>query len=314
MAGLWRGTDVGVDAFASQAGFEIVLTDESGRVPLLLEGAYGQGRIVLSAMVLDREGASADQQQFATAFWDNLREHVDGVCARVAPAVRISSAAAGAFTPGSSMMAVLPDTQIYSLQLPGLFDAQTGFIRNNQKRLDIQFVVNLGDITDQNTIVEWQRAAEAMSLLNGVVPYAIMGGNHDYGPSGNASTRDTYLNDYFSYDELSSFATFGGAFEEGKLDNTYHLFSIGGHNFVLLALEWGPRDEVVAWADRVMRDHPDREGILVTHAYLNNNDLRYDHTDTAHPQDYNPHLYGTPGGVNDGEELWQKLVRTTASR
>ncbi|MGE9270554.1 MAG: hypothetical protein ACQKBU_07100, partial [Verrucomicrobiales bacterium] len=32
-------------------------------------------------------------------------------------------------------------------------------------------------------------------------------------------------------------------------------------------------------------------------------------TDTVNPQLYNPHNYTTPGGVNDGEELWQELVR-----
>jgi hypothetical protein len=58
-----------------------------------------------------------------------------------------------------------------------------------------------------------------------------------------------------------------------------------------------------------MDQHRDRYGILITHAYMNNDDRRYDYTDTAHPQDFDPHFYGTPGGVNDGEELWQKLVR-----
>jgi hypothetical protein len=66
---------------------------------------------------------------------------------------------------------------------------------------------------------------------------------------------------------------------------------------------------VVAWADGVMANHPDRHGILITHAYMNNNDFRYDIADTARSQDYNPHQYNTEGGVNDGEELWQKLVR-----
>jgi hypothetical protein len=47
--------------------------------------------------------------------------------------------------------------------------------------------------------------------------------------------------------------TFGGAYESGELDNTYHLFSIKGRDFVLLALEWGPHDEVIAWSDEVMR-------------------------------------------------------------
>lgn len=212
-------------------------------------------------------------------------------------------------TQGSSVLSVLPDTQIYAEQYPELFDAQTSFLRANAESLDIRYVVHLGDITNRNTPLEWERAAAAMSRLEGVVPYAIVPGNHDYGPAGNASTRDTLLNDYFSYQRFAEMPSFGGAYEEGHLENTFHLFSIQGRDFVLVALEWGPRDVVIEWANGIMDAYPEREGMLVTHAYLNNDDRRYDYTDTAHPQDYNPHEYGTAGGVNDGEELWQKLVR-----
>src|SRR6185295_1417655 len=136
--------------------------------------------------------------------------------------------------------------------------------------------------------VEWERASEAMWLLEGLVPYALVTGNHDLGPSGSAADRYTLLNEYFSYDRTAAWPTFGGAFEEGRLENTYHLFSAGGRDYIVMALEWGPREEVVTWADAVMAQHPDRYGILLTHAYLNNNDFRYDITDTEHPQDYNP--------------------------
>jgi hypothetical protein len=103
--------------------------------------------------------------------------------------------------------------------------------------------------------------------------------------------------------------TFGEAFQPDQLDNSYHLLSIQGRNFVVMALEWAPRDEVVAWADEVMTRYPDHQGILITHAYLNNNDCRYDITDKDHSQRYSPHTYRTPGSINDGEQLWQKLVR-----
>jgi hypothetical protein len=156
---------------------------------------------------------------------------------------------------------------------------------------------------------DWEYARDAMSIIDGVVPYALVPGNHDYGPSGDASSRETHLNEYFKYDELSSRPDFGGAMEPGKLENTYHLFDAGGRKWIAICLEWGPRDSVVEWAGKVMDQHPDRTGILVTHAYMNNNDRRYDHTDPGHPQDYNPHEYRTPGPMNDGEELWQKLVR-----
>jgi hypothetical protein len=207
------------------------------------------------------------------------------------------------------MLAVLPDTQVYSLRLPGLYNVQTSWLRTNARNLDVRYAIQLGDITNNNTEQEWERAAAAMSLLGGVVPLALVTGNHDYGPSGDATTRRSYLNDYFSFESASAMPSFGGAYEDGKLDNTFHLFSIGGRDFVLLALEWGPRDEVIAWANEVMTGLGEREGILATHAYLNHTSLRYDRADPINPQRFNPHHYKTPGGGNVGEELWQKLVR-----
>ena len=218
---------------------------------------------------------------------------------------------AGASATTAFTLAVLPDTQIYSINYPGIFLAQTSWIVANAQRLNIPYVLHLGDIVDRNSELEWQRASQAMWLLDGVVPYALATGNHDFGPGGSSINRETLLNTYFSYQRIAAWPTFGGAFEAGKLENTYHLFSAGGRNYIVIALEWGPRSEVIAWADAIMVAHPDRYGILITHAYLNNNDRRYDITDTAHPQEFNPHLYPTPG-VNDGQELWEKLVRKHA--
>jgi hypothetical protein len=84
------------------------------------------------------------------------------------------------------------------------------------------------------------------------------------------------------------------------------LCRIGHPDWIILALEFGPRDEVVAWANKILDAHPDRLGILVTHAYLFRNHVRYDHT--AGKQRASPH-----GSGNDGEELWQKLVRKHAN-
>ncbi len=307
----WRG-EVGRDVFTEQGGFQVIVAGAGdGTQGGLLEGAYGQGRILLSALALDRPaGASAEQDAFAAAFWDNLAEHVTGVCARERPPVTPTPAPEPTpFTPDSTMFAVLPDTQVYTLRFPGVFDSQTAWIARNAERLGIQRVFHLGDIVNNNTDREWSRAAASMQLLDGLVPVTLVPGNHDYGPSGDASTRETRLNTYFAYDDAAREHTFGGAYEPGKLDNTYHLFEAGGHPWIAVALEWGPRDEVIGWANDIMTQHPDRLGIFVTHAYLNNNDRRYDHTDSEHPQDFNPHEYATPGGVNDGEQLWQKLVR-----
>lgn len=209
----------------------------------------------------------------------------------------------------SSVIALLPDTQFYSWRHTDVFIRQTQWLAAHAPRLDIRFVLHLGDIVHRNSPREWTRAALALSRLDGAVPYAVVPGNHDYGPNGNARTRDTGLNDALAFDQHAARPTFGGAFQPGRLDNTYHLFEASGHRFIVIALEWGPRDEVVAWANAVMHRHPDRRGILVTHAYLYRDGRRYDHTHPEWKQANNPHAYRTPGGVNDGEQLWQKLVR-----
>lgn len=323
----WSGELLGWETFVSQSGFEVVLAEDGrGGNAALLEGAHGDGRVILSAMAFDKPlgtgasdvpfatpiGAADDRDRFASTFFSNLRGHVRDVCRKQAPRIDGGGGtpARPTFERAAFVLAVLPDTQYYSLMYPGIFSAQIAWIVANADRLTIPYVLHLGDIVNNNTEEEWRRARLSMSLLDGVVPYALVPGNHDYGPLGNAATRETLLNQTFSFASQAAWPTFGGAFETGKLDNTYHLFSAGGRDYIVLALEWGPRDAVIAWANQVMAANSGRDGILVTHAYLNHNDRRYDHTDLVNPQDYNPHQYGTmPGPVNDGEELWQKLVR-----
>lgn len=309
------------EAFSEFGGFEVILAgDDQANHPAMMEGAYGQGRILLCAMAFDK-GVANDREagdefanarkRFAKQFFSNLAGHVANIRDRKTEPLNItvSPKMENRFVEGSWTIAVLPDTQVYSLRTPGLFLAQTAWLLQKQEELDLRYVLHLGDIVNNNTHAEWKNAYRAMSLLNDKVPYAIAPGNHDYGPSGDASTRETHMNKYFEPEQAQQMPTFGGLMETGKLDNSYHLFEAGGKKWIVLCLEWGPRDSTLKWANQVMSEHKDRLGILVTHAYMNNNDLRYDHTDTAHPQHFNPHEYRTPGGVNDGEEIWQKLVR-----
>jgi hypothetical protein len=217
----------------------------------------------------------------------------------------------GSITPGAWSLVILPDTQKYSENNPGIFSAQTAWIRDNVRRRNIRYVLHLGDIVDDNNDLQWGRSLGSMKVLNGAIPYTIVGGNHDYGPGGKASTRDTLMNDYFSYTEIATWPTFGGSMEVGKLDNTYHLFEAGGTEWIIFNLEWGPRDSTIAWAREIYNQNQNRKGILVTHAYMYSDDTRYDWATKGGSQNWNPHaaVYSTPGGVNDGQELWDKFVK-----
>ena len=214
------------------------------------------------------------------------------------------------FVPGSWTLIVLPDTQFYSESYPGLFTLQTHWIVKNKDKYNIRYVFQLGDITNDSRGWEWERARDAMSELDGKVPYALVPGNHDY-RARKPRTRETRLNEYFPLSKFKGWPTFGGAMN-GDMCNTYHLYSAGGTDWIVLALEYAPRNATVRWANDVLAKYPQRKAILITHVYLYNDSTRYDYAKKGKSQSWSPHergAYNAGDDVNDGEELWQKLVR-----
>jgi hypothetical protein len=215
----------------------------------------------------------------------------------------------------------MPDTQIYAQDFPQHFNAQTQFLKNNAAALNLKYVLHEGDIVNvANQTIQWTNARTALDTLNGFVPYALAAGNHDYG--GEGANRTTYFDDgvatrnYFGKGTPYAAQSSIGGFYEGdgtnKTDNSWHTFNANGEDWIVFALEWGPRDAVVQWADQVLSAHPDHNAILVTHAYMYNDDTIYDWASKGSSQSWNPHSYGIqnlPGGVNDGQELWDKFVK-----
>lgn len=214
------------------------------------------------------------------------------------------------FVTGSWTLVVIPDTQTYCSQYPGLYDLQTQWIVDNKSKFNIVYVVQNGDITDYDTPLEWHRADRALSRLDGIVPYVLVTGNHDYGTKTNmAKDRTTLINDYFPPSRFKDQPTFGGTMTPGRIENNYHLFEAGGGKWLILGLEWGPRDETLQWANQILKKFPDRRAFIVTHAYLYSDSTRYNWHEKASSQTWNPHSYGTAGGVNDGQEIWDKLIK-----
>ncbi len=216
---------------------------------------------------------------------------------------------AGGFT-----IAVLPDTQNYSERFPENYLAQTRWIVENREARNIACVLHLGDITNHNTPEQWENAVAAMNLLDGEVPYFMVPGNHDYSDGGRCSDRTTLMNDYFPADKFRELPTFGGTYDQepDRMENSYHLFTAEGRDFVVIGLEFGPRRDVVRWANEVAEKHADRQAILTTHAYMYFDETRYNWETRGPDQHWNPHSYGVAGATNDdvtdGEELWTQLV------
>jgi hypothetical protein len=202
-------------------------------------------------------------------------------------------------------VAVLPDTQVYAEYHPEIFYAQTRWIADHHKEQGIKLVLHEGDIVNNDDVTEWSRARKAMSALDGVVPYALARGNHDL--KGGYSRIGGLMDSFFRASDFLQYPWFRETYEVGHMDDSFLLVDLNGQKWVVLALEYGPRDTVLAWASRILRRFAALPAMIVTHAYLYDDRHRYDHRN--HPEQlYGPHDLALEGGVNDGEEMWEKLV------
>lgn len=202
-----------------------------------------------------------------------------------------------------SVVVVLPDTQFYSCEYGGIFDRQTDWIVAERAAREIAFVAHTGDIVDADVEAQWRIAAGSLGRLDGHVPYLVTTGNHDLSPE-----RRSLFSRFLGTRGLDSFGT-ADAYEPGRSENSYAVVRLADRDWLVVGLEFGPRDRVVAWADAVLTEHAELPAIVFTHAYLYNDGLRYDRRHDPR-QPYHPDDYAqTPEqGVNDGEDLWTKLI------
>lgn len=179
--------------------------------------------------------------------------------------------------------AVVPDTQQEVLRAnDSRFLSRTTWLATQESTLDLRWVTHSGDVVNWDTPDHSQyavadRAMEPLRQAN--IPYSLAVGNHDTAavcPGGAACDpsrtrslfRDTRtFNSYFSSDEFGLV----GAYEAGKVDNGYVTYSAGGLDWMVLRLEMWPRAGAVAWAKKVVVEHPRHNVIVVTHNYLDGN-------------------------------------------
>ncbi len=175
-------------------------------------------------------------------------------------------------------------------------DLVYGWIADHADELNLKIVMGLGDITNTDTDDQWTVAYNALTKLNGIVPYTLVRGNHDLLNGGSKfdelfGTGSAYMAQFSSTD--------CGVMTEGSVTNTYYTFNAEGTKWLVVNLDWAPTDAMLDWADLVIATHKDHKVIVNTHCYAH-----LDYT-TCDKEDTSSNL---TDDQNYGDEIWEKLI------
>lgn len=182
--------------------------------------------------------------------------------------------------------------------------------------------------TEQVLNYELPKAVEGYRIISAAgLPFGVAPGNHDYDAAWSVAGYPPNRSKPFS--ELERSVEDYGILHVGGLDNFRRVFgddtdffrdrpwyiasyrggansaqkfSAGGYEFLHLALEMQPGDDVLRWAELVMDANPGLPTIVTTHDYLSvsGERLPYPLIDLARVD---------PDFHNSAEQLWQKLLR-----
>ena len=206
----------------------------------------------------------------------------------------------------SEYIIALGDLQTYTSQtssLPYLHKTMTWI--NTQKKYgkNINCILQVGDITDNNSSKQWKRFYDCTYPIAYDMQYIACTGNHDYDCDENGRIFDrtsTMINLYAAFS--STCQNIIDSFEKDKIENVVVSNTIHGERYDIIVLEFGPRIEVVEWAVDYVSAHHDRKFILMTHEFLTSSGERVSSGSYAEWQIRNS-SWSSP------EDVWQKLVK-----
>ena len=188
---------------------------------------------------------------------------------------------------GEFSLIVMGDTQCVVEDNPQYLVNTNNWIRDNAQALNLAYVMHMGDMVDDIETTQFESARAAMSILDDAgVPYSLVLGNHDYLGYANSDRNYTMYDSYFPLAAYESMPTFGGSMDGSTMENTYHLFTAGGEDYLLLAIGYKPLNATLDWCCQIVEQYPERKVIVTTHSYLYAN--------------------GTINSV--GERIWERFV------
>jgi hypothetical protein len=167
-------------------------------------------------------------------------------------------------------LAVMPDTQFLYWGTQGSINPEPQeesfryIIANSRKGSDsnIVFMAHLGDMTEDAAASSFQSVGQAFDVMDSAgAAYSVLAGNHDV--SGDDTRGSTPYLTTMGPQRFKKSKTFAGSDSSGY--NTAHVFTAGGQEWLLLALDWRTSSNGFAWANQFIKANPGLPVILTTH-------------------------------------------------
>ncbi|HWQ98108.1 MAG TPA: metallophosphoesterase [Clostridia bacterium] len=168
--------------------------------------------------------------------------------------------------PETFTMIWLDDTQTIAYYKDNkVFDAMGKWIAENEKPLNIRYIVQTGDLVDNGyQQKQWDSFNILRDYFYGKIPYLTVAGNHDLGVKKQDYTA--FLSQPFITD-LPEEQKFKGG------QAVWAEFQAGGVDFLLIGAGWGADVSSANWINGVLRAHPNHVGILLVHSYITARDV-----------------------------------------
>jgi hypothetical protein len=204
---------------------------------------------------------------------------------------------------------LFPDIQTMVESYPSIWMTMPKWVSENKTKLNIKAVIGLGDNVNVCNDKQMVIARNGWNIIDNTgLPYIICIGNHDYdfctdGWGRVGSKASTLFNKYFGINTFKRKTWFGSAYQDST-QNSYINFTIGGQKYLILNLEFYPRNEILTWAQDIINNNSDAKIIIATHAYLL--------PDGSLSSYNNLNIYNLLND-NAGQQMWDKFVKVNPS-
>ncbi|CEG22555.1 Endoglucanase precursor [Planococcus massiliensis] len=162
------------------------------------------------------------------------------------------------------------DTQFYARLYPENWDKVTDFIIDQYNKDRFEYVINTGDLVDTpDSEKEWAVAKKNLDRMDAAnIPYGVLAGNHDVQHKSDMRIDYTYFHKYAGADRFEGKYWYGENMNNNQ--NHYDLMTLNGHEFIFVYLGFGleNKPDTLAWANRVLAEHADKNAVLNMHQYL----------------------------------------------